>query len=474
MAVYAPANAAEIIDDTNNNATSVGDIVNLPSGAHDCSATTLAPSAGVTINGNADGTTDITGLFVVDLNDTTNLLTLSNFKVSSAAAAAGNVFEDGNFAFTDMEFDGTGMGANKLINVKSTTNASQCTMTGVNAHDSGADCISFEDPGSVGTSWGKLYNCEASTPGGGANDNCLTTHTGFIIDDYNGYYHTQNGGKAVVAANATTMRLHGTVVEGRVDCSHAQNMSCAADLAADAFIVSKYAFRCEGIAAGTGGLAQGFRTDTASGVFQSIVITGDAYSSYLVFFNATTGTVKASRISTASKSGRAGVYRNAGAGSDTVTIVNCYLDSNYYGMDLRCSQASPGFTLKLYNCVFTDSGLLDIRFVDSGTGTLVQQSGYNCIPGNVSAAYTKSGDGPDINGEGEIHADLWPIEGGNCDIGEGHPSIRTLGEPDLYGRPKLRAYEDVIGPVYPQRPNVRNNLVPLVQQGRDLVAANWS
>ncbi len=110
------------------------------------------------------------------------------------------------------------------------------------------------------------------------------------------------------------------------------------------------------------------------------------------------------------------------------------------------------------NCIIQCSAAGSTGISGAGYGN---QSGYNI----VDAATEYAGGASAQTGDQSVTADIdpvmfFPTRYGNCDIGRGNPTVRALGDHDYYGRPKLRADADSIGPVYPQNDSALNMILP--------------
>lgn len=87
-------------------------------------------------------------------------------------------------------------------------------------------------------------------------------------------------------------------------------------------------------------------------------------------------------------------------------------------------------------------------------------SGYNVMSVTPTNYTLQTGD---VVATPALDAKYLPTKGGNCDVGKGDPTVRSLGTSDCYGRPKLHANLDCVGAVYPQRKLVGNLLLPPAQ-----------
>ena len=436
------------------------------------------PAAGnITITGQGAATV-LQGVFDCDTNTTTYTLTITDMTVEPQGGDGGNKFYDGLYVFSGVVFDGDtgGMDDAKLVEFDANTNAFTATMTDCTAWggvDDNISCKSTTGGATASASSLTLYNCESYDCGAGDVDQTLTTHNNVTIRDYNGYYHTPGNGGALIASGArpAPIYLYGTLVSGgNVFVEGATNVN----MSGGRFSVYELAVNCTITALASLGTSQGALDVLGDNAFVAgcyIDCSADTDPNG-IFFKVASATIEGNVIVGLSGVGY-GIRMNNIDTTGTHRINNNYMSGairNIYVRDVAS-------TVYVYNNIGT--GATVNLFITNDPSNVTVTGGYNVFPDGVdddivdwfAATYLTA---TDTTAEGELHADYWPIEGGNCDIGSGNIEARSLGDPDRYGRPKLSAYRDVIGPVYPQRHDVRNNLIPLVRQGRDLIAANYT
>lgn len=178
------------------------------------------------------------------------------------------------------------------------------------------------------------------------------------------------------------------------------------------------------------------------------------------------------------------VITNAGASNDIIshdatattlahTIYNNYLGGGQRSIYLR---EITGVTFDIWNNICETASVESMfMFADGGAPDI--NGGNNVVWQAVDSSVSDYDydHTTDTVKSGDVFAnDFIPRSGGVCDAGG--TALATyrpgVGQLDFYGRPKLRPYADVAGAVYPQRPDRRNLLKPLVQQGSDLVGPN--
>ena len=179
---------------------------------------------------------------------------------------------------------------------------------------------------------------------------------------------------------------------------------------------------------------------------------------------------------------RRGLYFK-GAGS------NVAYNNHFEGTNLSALQFNTDTDLstanEIYNNIFdaSNGGTYAVVWDDSFDGNTrdnnLYVAGSTALARNNATATTyadlaalqAASTEDDNSQEGAADVDYLgtPIVNGNCYVGNGKITVRPgTGHRDLRGRPKLAAYEDCIGPVYPQGDWIGNTLTPLVQQGIEI------
>ncbi len=147
--------------------------------------------------------------------------------------------------------------------------------------------------------------------------------------------------------------------------------------------------------------------------------------------------------------------------SANVVIHNNTFSNFAYGVNFNNDAASAP---SIYNNAM--QSISSKCILDAGDTVPTWSGGYNVLA-KASVDYSlQTGDTTDA---AEVDAWFMPIPGGNCDVGRGSPLARPgVGQPDIYGRPKLSSSQDCVGGVYPQRKRPSNLLHPLVAMGTEI------
>ena len=224
MATYNPADAAGIIDDINNNATNNGDIVNLPDGTFDCTASTLAPTPGVTIRGNAMRRCVINAGWNMDLGGSANTLILQDFTADGAGVAKITSF--GPFEFFDgslnaerVRWTNADQATSNCLTFKNTGFPVIANLTDCQVDTCTADVISTVGDGGAdaGNSALSLFNCTVFGQGDSTAHQAVTAHDDFGIWIIGGdYRNTSATAWYVMSPAGARIHIFGAYIEGSV------------------------------------------------------------------------------------------------------------------------------------------------------------------------------------------------------------------------------------------------------------------
>jgi len=454
MTVYNATSAAEII-------TMVGivgtpgsvvspDTVLIDNGSFDTSAQVLLANPGVTVKGNGLALCTVLGIWANNSGGSSDAVVFEDFTIDLTGLAGGFVCDNGTYIGRRMKISGPNT-AGVLFHMRS--------QNGPVISD-WHDCIMQDAVGDVADSSGanehgpasltQLHNCTLSGAAAGAGNQLFSAHNGHVMKMHGGTLDdsARVGGTEKAATNGTGAGgimtesfLHGVTVFGGVR----NGVSC---------------YDCH----------LTFRTG-ASSIVSSDDATSDTEYKRCIIDKTTTGytcvvTGAAAMLfeSCWIKGTQRGITSLLACGGAAITVRNCRF-SGYTDAIHLDHNAANDVAMELTNNIF-DSDIAE-AIEDSTTGTMTWTGGHNVFGGTVDAIYTlQTGDvieAPELDAQGV------PRKDGNCDASRGDSSLRQgVGMLDLWGRRKLNAYADCIGPISPQYDRVGNTLHPVSRSAGEM------
>ncbi len=457
--------AAEIITAINTTADTDGDVVFLPPGYFDCTASVLQPLAAITIRGagigdGSGGTTRIKarmksvyGLTMRDFSWTTEGL-------AAAQSEAPIELFDADYSLTNMQIGiGTTNNTNSVLCFLAVSSAMQATLRDCEISHGAKDTISTKASNSTlgEASMLSLHNCNVHHCGDGSSDQVLTAHTGFGVRMHGGSL-TNAGAEQILCASdgvaATKISLYGVVMdegfvtaEDLIGCTIQTGLLRANRVASRNVILATksktkwYAgLTLYGGALAVGNLVVNTPGVAIGGILQNSMGGSRILNNIVVGFSSNSQ----SGISTENNSG--GLHE----------IVNNTVIGCRRGVRMRIG-ASAGSTSTFIYSNNAISGATEYHTM-MDAGMPAPAGGFNCLNGGTVSNYTVKA--TDIEALPQLDDRYVPYSGGNCDIGRG-AVIRALGELDSRGVPKL-GLEDCIGAVYPSGGRHGDLLKPVV------------
>lgn len=447
--------AAEIITAINTTANTTGDVVTLPAGTFDCSATQLATLAAITLRGAGKALTIVKASLVVGFSATLEDFTLDTTGVTApniTAFVAGfaNTFVssaicyDGTFALNRVRVGvgaATTAGSNTITFAASSGKSCTAVCTDCEFDHAVADVVSTKahDQTAGDASWVTLNNCSLHHCGSANIDQLATTHNYFGMTLHS----------CALTDPGTTYRLL-TQPAASTDplyvynCTGVGGTVYATEIIGGSFTecqLKAYSKIIRNTVIGTNTASSPFiatfhlnGTGEVSGNYGVNTITND----YGIYVEGGGSTIKNNVMLTTAASTNPGIRINTNA-----TGLHQILNNTVSGFGRAVMvNNNAGATATVWNNALWNAATNAIWFT---SGSSPVSAGNNCYVGTLGT-YTKQA--TDVNETPSLDSNYVPTRGGNCDIGRGDPGARKLGELDSRGVPKL-GIEDCIGAVYP-------------------------
>ena len=423
-----------------------GDAVSIAAGAYDLTPNVLAGNNGVTVYGESAAGCEIKGIQTHDLSGSANAVTLEDFTADLTGLAGSFRVRDGTFYCNRLEIKGPNTG--DLVSVYSYDSPAKTYWRDCVIHDAGSDVFDASGVNAHGpASETKLYNCQIYGVGPGGGDQVVTFHNGHRGWVLGGSIHTQRDA-AIAAMNGlgadsivTSSYMHDVTINGEV----ADGVSCYDSR------LAPYGTTNPTVSANYGTVEyERCDIDCSTGYTRPVDIRANAVLAFTacLFRGNASGAIIVPVL----------------AASGSLALLNCRLTGMAKGIDF---QTSAAFTASIRNTIF-DNCTWYIENSLQGGSVNFTNSGHNVFGGTQSGSLYTLQTG-DVTAAAEIDALGIPTKDGNCDYGNGDPSLRPgVGYLDMLGRHKLDAYKEYRGPISPQYDRVGNTLHPVSRSAGEM------